>query len=581
MSPGRDFRRSVSSRAAFALLAAVAVLGSSACTSVFDEANAHADMDFGTTGDDETSSTTTGGDATTGGVTTTPASSTSTSSSGTTAAPVEDEPPVITDLRVGGSVEPGVFSTPGLVHVVAEVEDDDEEPPTVVFYESRDGGEWEEAAAVSAPPYAYAIEITGADYSNSERSVRAVAREQLAGPDEDEAGPIDFEIAVPAGGTQWWSTSRGTTLGDSEALDIAFDGAGNIYVTGYTSQVEGGRAIWVARYLASGQLQWQTEVQRVDKDLSVGRGVAVDSQGNALVVGSIQQLDGQIDYGPPELYAARYEPSGALTWETSPGKFTLRAGHAVVIDDSDNLVLTGYRYVNGLDEDVLLMGINGDSGSQRFSFSFGGDRRDVGNDIALTADGDAVIAGTLRTVDAATRAFVRKHDLHSDSKDTLWEWESDANSENHQDEALSIAVLPSQVMIVAGSKRALPSGTSRRIAFDLLPTGELGGELELELWNQYGHEAMRGVGVNHQGRFALAGVVSRPQGSREAWTQYNLSPELYAWIEPESDPVGALEISTEANAVAVGPYGTVAIAGYVTDEEDANRRIITLRAYYP
>ncbi len=594
MSPGGDFRRtqgsypkrgrgarvpSFAGAAALALLV-VAALGSSACTSVFDEADAHADMEFGSTGGDSTPTTTTG-DGTTDDETTTPATSTSTSSSSTTAPPVEDEPPSIIDLRVGGSVEPGVFSTPGLLHVVAEVEDDDEEPPVVVFYESRDGGEWEEAATISEPPYAYTIEITGADYSNGERSVRAVAREQLAGPDADEAGPIDFEIAVPAGGTQWWSTSRGTALGDSEALDVAFDGAGNLYVTGYTSQVEGGRAVWVARYLASGQLQWETEVQRADKDLSVGRGVAVDSQGNVLVVGSIQQLDGQIDYGAPELYAARYDPAGALAWETSPGKFDLRAGYAVEIDDSDNLVLTGYRYVNGLDEDVLLMGINGDSGSQRFSFSFGGERRDVGNDIALTADGDAVIAGTLRTVDDYTRAFVRKHDLQSDSKDTLWEWESDANSESHQDEALSIAVLPSQVMVVAGSKRALPSGTPRRIAFDLLPSGDFSGELDLELWNQYGPEAMRGVGVNHQGRLALTGVVSRPQGSREAWTQYRLSPELYAWTEPESDPVGALEISTEANAVAVGPFGTVAIAGYVTDEELPDRRIIMLRSYYP
>ena len=74
MSPGGDFRRtqgsypkrgrgarvpSFAGAAALALLV-VAALGSSACTSVFDEADAHADMEFGSTGGDSTPPTTTG-----------------------------------------------------------------------------------------------------------------------------------------------------------------------------------------------------------------------------------------------------------------------------------------------------------------------------------------------------------------------------------------------------------------------------------------------------------------------------------------------------------------------------------------
>lgn len=589
MSPGRDFNpgggvREVRWRVALSSAALVVALSPTACSTAFDEAYAYAAMVTDSTTDEPVTVTATEPgetSATTSIESSTSGDATIDDTSGTTGELPVDEPPTLVDLRVGGSVAPGVFSTPGLVHVVAEAIDDDETPPAVVFYESRDGGPWTEVAAISEPPYTYAIEITGADYSNGARSVRAVAREQLQGPDEDDAGPIDFTIAVPPGGTQWWSAQRGADQGDSEALDLVFDGAGNLYVTGYTSQLQGGRAIWVARYLVSGQLQWQAEVQRGAKDLSVGRGVAVDSQGNAFVVGSIQELDGQIDYGVPELYVARFNPSGELAWESDPGKFTLRAGYAVVCDESDNLVITGERHVDGVDRDVLLMGVNGDSGSQRFSFSFGGERGDVGHDLALTGDGDAVIVGALANADDQTRAFVRRHDLDSDSKDTLWVWESDVNSSGYQDEALSLAILPDERIIVAGSKRALPSGTPKRIAFDVLPTGVLGDALDLELSNQYGPESMRAAAANAAGRFALAGVESHPQGTRAAWTQYYPSVELYAWIDPEGGPAGPLEISYEANAVAVGPQGTVAIAGHATDEEDPGRTLILVRTYYP
>jgi hypothetical protein len=498
-------------------------------------------------------------------------------------APPADSPPVITDFRVGGSVNPDVFSTPGPVIVYAELEDDDELPPTVVFFESREGGPWVEVASVSAAPYTYTIGLTGADFSNGARRVRAVARELPAGEDLDEVGPIEFTVAMPSGGAQWWSATRESNPGDSEALDITVDGAGDLYVTGSTSRPVGGTAIWTAKYSVTGQLQWEREVQRADKDLSRGHGVAVDSAGQTYVVGSIQELDQQLSYGPPTLYVARYDEHGELVWEGAGSEFALRAARDVVIGEGGDLILTGHRYVSNFRHDVFLMIIDEETGEKRFSLQFdgGANRRDHGEGIALLPDHNVVVVGWLSDADDRKRAFARKYDLASADKNVLWKWDSTANGDGEQDKALAVAALPGGSVVIAGTRFTEPSGTPRRVALELSTEGVEGG-LSLDAWNTFGPEEMRGVAANAQGRFVLAGVESHPNNGRVAWAQYYLNPESYAWIEPGAeDGLDELGRSFEANAVALGPYGTVALAGFVTDEDDPDRHHILIQTYFP
>ena len=87
--------------------------------------------------------------------------------------------------------------------------------------------------------------------------------------------------------------------------DIALDGAGNIFITGYFSEPNlfealvasatsaGGNDIFVAKYDASGNQIYAIEMGGVGSDISYG--IAVDGSGNAYITGVYY---GSVDFDP-------------------------------------------------------------------------------------------------------------------------------------------------------------------------------------------------------------------------------------------------------------------------------------------
>ena len=166
----------------------------------------------------------------------------------------------------------------------------------------------------------------------------------------DGAGGNDLLIAKynSAGALQWDRTlgGTGTDFGD----DVAIDSADNIIVVGYTnSDGAGGDDLLIAKYDSVGTLQWDRTLGGTGTDQ--GFGVAIDSANNIIVVG----YTGSDGAGGNDVLIAKYNSAGALQWDRTLGGTGDDRGRGVAIDSANNIIVVGQTGSDGAGgTDVLI-----------------------------------------------------------------------------------------------------------------------------------------------------------------------------------------------------------------------------------
>jgi hypothetical protein len=231
-----------------------------------------------------------------------------------------------------------------------------------------------------------------------------------------------------------YSTYLGGT-GDDSGTAIAVDGAGNAYVTGWTTSTnfptanplqpsnDGGEDAFVAKLSPSGALNYSTYFGGSGDDQ--GYGIAVDSAGDAYVTGETDSTNFpttagafQTTYGGGnyDAFITKLNPAGnALVYSTYLGGTGTDVGSAIAVDSSGNAYVTGgtttgvnpptidtFPLVNAFQSnfdygessaDAFVTKLNATGTELVYSTFLGGSNADAGSGIAVDASGDAVVTG--------------------------------------------------------------------------------------------------------------------------------------------------------------------------------------------
>jgi hypothetical protein len=166
------------------------------------------------------------------------------------------------------------------------------------------------------------------------------------------AGGSDVFLAkYDRAGTLLWAVQQGGAFDDS-GRGVAADGTNGCFITGLLQSASGSasRDIVVARYNASGALQWQRQPASTSSD--AGMAIAVDGSGNAVVTGWFTGTANFITtnitaIGARDIFAAKYNNTGTLLWVSVVGGASGDEGKGVGVDTNGNVYVTGSFNLGG------------------------------------------------------------------------------------------------------------------------------------------------------------------------------------------------------------------------------------------
>jgi hypothetical protein len=127
---------------------------------------------------------------------------------------------------------------------------------------------------------------------------------------------------------------------------IAVDSGGNSYITGHTEgnldghMNQGSYDSFIAKYDTNGNKQW---VRLLGTSLyDYGKDIAVDSGGNSCIAGNTEgDLDGQLNTGSHDIFAAKYDTNGNKQWVILLGTSLSDFGEGMAIDPYGSSYITG------------------------------------------------------------------------------------------------------------------------------------------------------------------------------------------------------------------------------------------------
>ncbi|MGD8414140.1 MAG: T9SS type A sorting domain-containing protein [Candidatus Latescibacterota bacterium] len=231
-----------------------------------------------------------------------------------------------------------------------------------------------------------------------------------------------FVLKLDAGGAHVWSHGFGSSGQYAKGCGVAAGTDGSVVVTGkFGGEVDfgggalaarGGSDAFVARYGADGAHEWS--VRLGGDDIDEGTGVALDGDGNVLLIG---QFRGTADFGggpvtsagDHDLFLVKLAANGAHLWSRRYGGALMDLGRAVAVDSWGNVYATG-SFQGAVDfgggalasagyHDVFVLKLDA-GGNHVWSRRAGGAVNDYGNGIAVGSGGDVLLTGEFRgTVD--------------------------------------------------------------------------------------------------------------------------------------------------------------------------------------
>lgn len=194
----------------------------------------------------------------------------------------------------------------------------------------------------------------------------------------------DMEFPYELCWNQTWGSSN-----EEYGSDLLIDQMGNVYALGGSldPEVQNNFDILLRKYNSKGVLQWEVSWGGLDYDW--GNDIKLNSQGNIIIAGTTKSY-GEGGYN---VVLICYDENGTLLWEklwgTSLNEFT----RALVIDESNNIIISGRVYDDPNFENLLLAKFD-PVGNPIWDISWGNSSNaEAAGDIAIDSNGNLCIVG--------------------------------------------------------------------------------------------------------------------------------------------------------------------------------------------
>jgi len=239
-------------------------------------------------------------------------------------------------------------------------------------------------------------------------------------------------------GNELWTRQFGTprVLVEDLTSDVAVDGAGNVYVVGFTSGPLPGQAnlgeddVYLRKYDSDGNELWAR--QSGSQTLDMANGVAIDGTGNVYVVGQLGGIPGRRGMGEADAYLRKHDSDGNELWTRQFGSQSGPSANGVAVDGAGNVyvvgsasgALPGQTHLGK--SDAYVRKYDGD-GNELWTRQFGSRGVDLAHGVVVDGAGNLYVSGTTRLslpgqsnmepVFGGSDVFIRKYD--SDGNE-LW-----------------------------------------------------------------------------------------------------------------------------------------------------------------
>lgn len=355
--------------------------------------------------------------------------------------------------------------------------------------------------------------------------------------------------------------------GDDVALDMAVDGVGNTYVTGYSFGGSTGYDYATVKYDPDGNQLW---VARYDGGLGsddYAYCVEVDSGGNAYVSGNTYRGGGYsfdyatVKYGQngQQLWAAQYHHG--YDWVTD-----------MAIDQAGNVSVTGFSYIEGLPTNYNYLTVRyGPNGNLLWAAIYDApwtQSQDKSYGAAVDANGNTYVAGSGWSAHPYDYTTLK----YGPSGNQIWA--AMYNSPyNLSDEALDIAVGRNGSVCVTGFSYG--QGTGKDFVTVKCDPGT-GDTVWARRYDYVSDDIGEAVTADDAGNVYVSGSSSRAANLDYATVKYDggggqLWVARYDGPGNADDDVSALAVDHAGNAYVTGySYGIGTSRDYATVEYDSD-----------
>jgi len=290
----------------------------------------------------------------------------------------------------------------------------------------------------------------GGDYANAiavdgSGNVYVTGYSEGSGTDNDYA-TIKYDTN---GVRQWKRRYNGPGNGNDAAYAIALDGSGNVYVTGKSTGSSTSWDYMTIKYDSNGVRQWKRRYNGRGNYADVAHAIAVDGSGNVYVTGRSTGSGTDYDYA-----TIKYDTNGVRQWVRRykrPGNYA-DVAHAIAVDASGNVYVTGYSTGSGTDYDYATIKYNS-SGKRQWKRRYNGPGNDddYAEAIALDGSGNVYVTGYSTGSDAKYDYATIKY---NSSGKRQWKRRYNGPKKSH-DQASAIAVDGSGNVYVTGQSIGL------------------------------------------------------------------------------------------------------------------------------